>query len=107
MWRKIALLAVITTIGSVGLVSPGRSRAAVPEVSCQAVEASSALPSASEVISPANAPQLRQVALVGRGSAYNGTLWSPDGQILAVQSNIGVWLYSTLHWEQPPRLLPH
>ncbi len=44
------------------------------------------------VITPDNAAQLTELAAFGYGELY-GVQWSPDGKMLAVMTDIGVWLY--------------
>ena len=56
------------------------------------------------VITPENINQVEEIAVLGRGNAYE-TVFSPDGTILAVASSIGIWLYDFHDLEAEPRFL--
>lgn len=60
----------------------------------------SALPS----VTGDNVKQISHSLLLGRGW-INDFDWSEDGEILAVATSIGIWLYDTSHQESPPLLL--
>lgn len=47
----------------------------------------------------------RQVVRLNKG-AVSEVQYSPDGQILAVASSVGIWLYPT-QTEDPPTLIEH
>jgi WD40 repeat protein len=51
-----------------------------------------------------NTNNIRQLAILGR-SSINGVDLSPDGQLLAVASTAGVWLYETARLNVAPRFL--
>lgn len=55
-------------------------------------------------ISLDNAAQLQPLARIGRG-VVRGFDWSPQGDVLAVASSIGVWLHTLENPEAEPRLL--
>jgi WD40 repeat protein len=59
------------------------------------------------VITPENGTQVVELIRLGRGSTEH-TAYSPDGQILAVASTVGVWLYQPAALDTPdePALLP-
>ena len=58
----------------------------------------------SPVITPENADQLTQLALLGRGIP-SSVAYSPDGGQFAVGSSVGVWLYDANDYVAAPRLL--
>src|SRR5262245_54464038 len=53
-----------------------------------------ASPTGAVPISVANAQQVQPLAHIGRGLIHD-LVWSPDGQMLAVGTNVGIWLYAT------------
>lgn len=59
------------------------------------------------VITPENGAQAVELIRLGRGSTEH-VAYSPDGQILAVASTVGVWLYQPTALDTPhePALLP-
>lgn len=57
-----------------------------------------------QAISSTNAKQIRQLSWLGR-SSIRQIAWSPDGQVLAVVSWLGVWLYDTDQLDTDPILL--
>jgi WD40 repeat protein len=56
------------------------------------------------VITPENADQVQQLAVLGRGW-ISALSWSSDGQTLAAASSVGVWLYIPSEPEGMPELL--
>jgi len=63
------------------------------------------LPTDLPVIVAANADRLTPVAVLSPDPALYGASWSPDGQMLAVYGEKGVWLYS-LSALRSPRFFP-
>jgi len=56
------------------------------------------------IISPDNAGQVEQLAMLGRGYPHE-IAYSPDGKLFAVATTIGIWLYDGDDVTAPPRLL--
>ncbi|MDX2078493.1 MAG: WD40 repeat domain-containing protein [bacterium] len=56
------------------------------------------------IITPENASQITQLAMIGRG-APSRIAYSPDASRIAVSTTIGVWLYDTANLDAEPRLL--
>ncbi|HRF99343.1 MAG TPA: hypothetical protein PLZ51_29220, partial [Aggregatilineales bacterium] len=56
------------------------------------------------IITPQNASQVTQLAMIGRGIPER-TAYSPDGNMIAVSSSVGIWLYDTNDLSAEPRLL--
>src|SRR5258708_12251500 len=62
----------------------------------------------SEVITPANASRVVELADLGNGAITSNVAWSADGKALALGSSLGVWLYDATDLSKPGRLLdPH
>lgn len=57
-----------------------------------------------EALNATNANQLEQVALLGRGMPNDMAL-SPDGQLLAVSTSVGLWVYQAPFSEAQAQLL--
>jgi WD40 repeat protein len=57
------------------------------------------------VITPENAGQVGQVAILERGW-INRIAWSPEGSMLAIATPAGIWLADMLDFDVPLRLLP-
>lgn len=55
-------------------------------------------------ITPENVAELAQVGMFGRGTP-GVIVWSPDGNLLAIGSTIGVWIYDAHHLDHAPILL--
>jgi WD40 repeat protein len=64
----------------------------------------SALPTATEPITPANADQLVPLGQLGRDD-IGDVQWSPDGSPIALLGTHGVWLYDDPNLSRPPHLL--
>ena len=75
--------------------APGRTAAAVSTATAQVFAAlrSTPVPLPGEAISVSNAGRVQQLARWGNGLVFD-LAWSPDGQLLAVGSTIGVFLYN-------------
>ncbi len=56
------------------------------------------------IISPDNAGQVAQLAMIGRGYPID-VAYSPDGNLFAISTTIGVWLYDAKNLQSDPRLL--
>jgi len=56
------------------------------------------------IITPDNAGQVEQLAMLGRGYPMD-VAYSPNGELLAISTTIGVWLYDAENLQIEPRLL--
>jgi WD40 repeat protein len=72
--------------------------------SCASAEVAATIPRDLLPITAENADQVRQLAVIGNGTA-NSVCWSPDGQTLAIAGSLGVWLFDVSHPDRQPRLL--
>jgi WD40 repeat protein len=62
------------------------------------------LSDANPIITPENAGQVTQLAMIGRGIPRD-IAYSPDGNLLAVGTSIGVWIYDVHNQALSPYLL--
>jgi WD40 repeat protein len=53
------------------------------------------------VITPENAAQVTQLAMLGHGTMTD-VAWSPHGDVLAIGSTVGIWLYDANNLEAEP-----
>lgn len=63
------------------------------------------LPDDLEVITAENAGRVELVGMLGRGR-LNDVDWSPNSRLLAVATQIGIWIYNLDTPQAEPRLLP-
>jgi WD40 repeat protein len=61
-------------------------------------------PASLKPITADNAIFMEQLAVIGRGK-INDLAWSPEGDLLAAASPLGIWLYDPAALTSPPRLL--
>jgi WD40 repeat protein len=56
------------------------------------------------VITVDNADELVRIGMLGR-SSINAVVWSPINDVVAVASEVGVWLYDATNLDKEPQLL--
>jgi hypothetical protein len=87
----VGLVALILTFGCVATRTRGPS---LPQV-----WDGTPVPEPAEAISLENVKEMQEVARWGKGT-ISEVAWSPDGELLAVGSYIGVFIYDTESFEQ-------
>ncbi len=98
--RCVQIIGSFSFLGLLFLARLGSTRAIKPGQSVNLTPTGTSMHDKAESLTTVNAGQIKEIALLGRGSIGKAVQWSPDGKLLAVSSSIGIWLY------EPPLCRP-